>query len=88
MTPASNADRQRAWRERVKAGKAQSLEPCLECGRLINLGQVKPDSPRGQSRLGRALCAGCWRKTPEGRASREAQARARRKRKREQKGQE
>lgn len=67
----TSAERTRAYRERLKAAGKDRAERavCLLCGRSIALNQIKPNSPRGQSRTGRALCAGCWRKSDEGRAA-------------------
>lgn len=77
--PLSGAERTKAYRERLKAKGAERADrpPCLLCGRPILLSQIDPNSARGQSRTGRALCATCWRKSEEGRASERERDRAR-----------
>ena len=67
----TSAERTRAYRERLKAAGVDRADtpPCLLCGRPIVLSRIDPDSPRGQSSTGRALCATCWRKSDDGRAA-------------------
>ena len=67
----TSAERTRAYRERLKAAGVDRADtpPCLLCGRPIVLSRIDPDSPRGQSRTGRSLCAPCWRKSDDGRAA-------------------
>jgi len=83
--PSSSAERTRACRERLKAAGRDRAErpPCLLCGRLITLGSIDPDSIRGQSRTGLVLCAPCWRKSDEGKASERARNEQRRQRRRQ-----
>ena len=79
----SSAARTRACRERLKAAGRDRAErpPCLLCGRLITLGSIDPASIRGQSRTGLVLCAPCWRKSDEGKASERVRNEQRRQRK-------
>lgn len=76
---ASSAARTRAYRARLKAAGATRAEtpPCLLCGRPVLLAQIDPASARGRSRTGKALCAGCWRRSDEGKAAERERNRAR-----------
>lgn len=67
----SSAERTRRYRARLAKAGAKRAEnpPCRDCGRVVQLAQIKPGSPRDLSSLGRTLCAPCWRKSPDGRAA-------------------
>ena len=67
----TSAKRTRLYRARLKAaGKDRAdTPPCVLCGRPLLLSRIDPASPRGKSRTGLALCAPCWRKSPEGQAA-------------------
>lgn len=77
--PSVGAERTRAYRARLKETGADRAErpPCLLCGRPILLAKIDPESARGRSRTGRALCAPCWRKSDEGRAAERTRNQAR-----------